>query len=80
MKSLHDFDMARFLMESEVTQVFAARGVLVDKAIGAAGDIDIELPFAKTHPVYLNGVAGLREAPAHSIRALLPRGLFHLEK
>jgi myo-inositol 2-dehydrogenase/D-chiro-inositol 1-dehydrogenase len=38
--TIHDFDMARFLMASEVTQVFAAGGVLVDPEIGSAGDID----------------------------------------
>ncbi len=38
--TIHDFDMARYLVGSEVTQVFAAGGVLVDPAIGAAGDID----------------------------------------
>jgi myo-inositol 2-dehydrogenase/D-chiro-inositol 1-dehydrogenase len=38
--TIHDFDMARYLLGSEVTQVFAAGGVLVDPAIGEAGDID----------------------------------------
>jgi myo-inositol 2-dehydrogenase/D-chiro-inositol 1-dehydrogenase len=38
--TIHDFDMARYLMGSEVTQVFTAGGVMVDEAIGAAGDLD----------------------------------------
>lgn len=38
--TIHDFDMARYLLGSEVTEVYAAGGVLVDKAIGEAGDID----------------------------------------
>ncbi len=38
--TIHDFDMARYLMCSEVTQVYAAAGVKVDPQIGAAGDID----------------------------------------
>lgn len=38
--TIHDFDMARYLLGSEVTEVFAAGSVLVDKAIGEAGDID----------------------------------------
>lgn len=38
--TIHDFDMARYLLGSEVTEVFAAGGVLVDRAIGEAGDID----------------------------------------
>lgn len=38
--TIHDFDMIRYLSGSEVTEVYAAGGVLVDPAIGEAGDID----------------------------------------
>lgn len=38
--TIHDFDMARYLMGSEVTEIFAAGGVMVDPKIGEAGDID----------------------------------------
>lgn len=38
--TIHDFDMARFLIDDEIEEVFAAGGVLVDPAIGQAGDID----------------------------------------
>ncbi|WPC42548.1 inositol 2-dehydrogenase [Clostridium sp. JS66] len=38
--TIHDFDMVRYLMDSEVVEVYAAGNVLVDKAIGEAGDID----------------------------------------
>jgi myo-inositol 2-dehydrogenase/D-chiro-inositol 1-dehydrogenase len=41
--TIHDFDMARFLIGSEVEQVYAAGGVMVDPAIGQAGDIDTAL-------------------------------------
>lgn len=47
--TIHDFDMARYLVGSEVEEVFAAGGVRVDPAIGEAGDIDtavITLRFA----------------------------------
>lgn len=37
---IHDFDMARFLLGDEVEEVYAAAGVLVDPAIGEAGDLD----------------------------------------
>ena len=37
---IHDFDMARFLVGAEVEEVFAAAAVLVDPAIGEAGDVD----------------------------------------
>ena len=52
--TIHDFDMARYLIGSEVTEIYAAGGVMVDPAIGEAGDIDtavITLRFA-------NGVIG----------------------
>ncbi|MCL6560712.1 MAG: inositol 2-dehydrogenase, partial [Firmicutes bacterium] len=47
--TIHDFDMARYLMGSEVTEVYAVGAVLVDPKIGEAGDIDtavITLRFA----------------------------------
>lgn len=38
--TIHDFDMARYLAGSDVVEVYAAGGVMVDPAIGQAGDID----------------------------------------
>jgi myo-inositol 2-dehydrogenase/D-chiro-inositol 1-dehydrogenase len=38
--TIHDFDMARYLMGCNVTRIFAAGTVLVDEEIGQAGDID----------------------------------------
>jgi myo-inositol 2-dehydrogenase/D-chiro-inositol 1-dehydrogenase len=38
--TVHDFDMARYIVGDEVEEVFAAGGVLVDPRIGEAGDID----------------------------------------
>jgi len=38
--TIHDFDMARFLVGSEPVRVLAAGGVRIDPAIGAAGDVD----------------------------------------
>ncbi|RMG31825.1 MAG: inositol 2-dehydrogenase [Bacteroidetes bacterium] len=46
--SIHDFDMARFMLGSEVEEVFAQGMVRVDEEIGLAGDIDtaiIQLKF-----------------------------------
>jgi myo-inositol 2-dehydrogenase / D-chiro-inositol 1-dehydrogenase len=37
---IHDFDMARFMLGEEVTDVFAVGSSLVDPAIGQAGDVD----------------------------------------
>ena len=38
--TIHDFDMARFLIGSEVEEVFTAAGVRIDPQIGEAGDLD----------------------------------------
>ena len=38
--TIHDFDMARFVVGSEVSEVYAKTNVLVDPAIGEAGDVD----------------------------------------
>lgn len=38
--TIHDFDMVRYLTGSDVVEVFASAAVLVDPAIGEAGDVD----------------------------------------
>ena len=38
--TVHDLDMVRFLSGSEVEEVYAAGSVLIDPAIGDAGDVD----------------------------------------
>ena len=38
--TIHDFDMARFVTGSEVVEVYATGAVMVDPAIGEAGDLD----------------------------------------
>ena len=38
--TIHDFDMARFIVGKEVDEVYAKGAVLIDPAIGEAGDID----------------------------------------
>lgn len=38
--TIHDFDMARFLVGDEVEEVYTAAGVRVDPEIGAVGDLD----------------------------------------
>ena len=47
--TVHDFDMARYLSGSEVVEVYAKGAVLIDPAIGQAGDVDtaaVVLTFA----------------------------------
>ena len=46
--TIHDFDMARFLVGEEVAEVSAMAAVLVDPAIGKAGDSDSVQVMLKT--------------------------------
>jgi myo-inositol 2-dehydrogenase/D-chiro-inositol 1-dehydrogenase len=52
---IHDFDMARFLIGSEVEEVYTAAGVMVDPAIGEAGDLDTAMVTLK----FANGALGV---------------------
>ncbi len=45
---IHDFDMGRWLLGEEPVEVFASGSVLVDEAIGVAGDIDTAIATMKT--------------------------------
>lgn len=51
--TIHDFDMARFLL-GDVDEIYATGGVMVDPAIGDAGDIDTALITLK----FRNGAIG----------------------
>ncbi|KMY50991.1 inositol 2-dehydrogenase [Peribacillus loiseleuriae] len=53
--TIHDFDMARYVMGSEVVEVSAYGAVLVDPAIGEAGDIDTAIITLK----FANGALGV---------------------
>jgi myo-inositol 2-dehydrogenase / D-chiro-inositol 1-dehydrogenase len=46
--TIHDFDMARWMLGEEPVEVFAHGANLVDPAIGAAGDIDSAMVLLKT--------------------------------
>jgi myo-inositol 2-dehydrogenase/D-chiro-inositol 1-dehydrogenase len=50
--TIHDFDMARYLIGADVEEVYALAGVTVDPDIGAAGDVDTALISLK----FANGV------------------------
>lgn len=41
--TIHDIDMARYIMNKKVVEVFAKGLVFIDKAVGEAGDIDTAL-------------------------------------
>jgi myo-inositol 2-dehydrogenase/D-chiro-inositol 1-dehydrogenase len=53
--TIHDFDMARYLIDSEIEEVYAAGGVMVDSRIGEAGDIDTAVILLR----YANGAIGV---------------------
>lgn len=53
--TIHDFDMARYIMGSEVVEVFAAGNVLVDPEIGKAGDVDTAVTMLR----FANGALGV---------------------
>ncbi|MBT9132927.1 MAG: scyllo-inositol 2-dehydrogenase (NAD(+)) [Firmicutes bacterium] len=38
--TIHDFDMARYVMKEEVEEVYAIGSVLIDPQVGEAGDVD----------------------------------------
>jgi len=61
--TIHDFDMARFLIGDEVDEIYTAAGVMVDPAIGEAGDLDTAIVLLR----FRNGVIGTidnsRKAP-----------------
>jgi myo-inositol 2-dehydrogenase/D-chiro-inositol 1-dehydrogenase len=52
--TIHDFDMARYLSGSEVEEVYATAGVMVDPAIGEAGDVDTAVVVLR----FVNGAIG----------------------
>jgi len=41
--TIHDFDMARFLIGDEVEEIYTSGGVMIDPEIGKAGDLDTAL-------------------------------------
>ena len=50
--TIHDFDMARYLIGDEVVEIYATGGVRVDPQIGEAGDIDTAVITLQ----FINGV------------------------
>ncbi len=53
--TIHDWDMARFQVGSEIEEVYTKGAVLVDPKIGKAGDIDTAVVILK----FENGVIGM---------------------
>jgi myo-inositol 2-dehydrogenase/D-chiro-inositol 1-dehydrogenase len=60
--TIHDFDMARFLMGEEVEEVYTAAGVMVDPEIGKAGDVDTAVITLRFKSGVIGTIDNSREA------------------
>ena len=60
--TIHDFDMARFLLGEEIVEVSAQASCLVDCAIGEAGDFDTALVMLRTESGKLAQISNSRRA------------------
>jgi myo-inositol 2-dehydrogenase / D-chiro-inositol 1-dehydrogenase len=60
--TIHDFDMARFLIGSEVEELFVLANVMDDPAIGAVGDVDTTVVMLQ----FSNGVIGTISNSRHA--------------
>jgi myo-inositol 2-dehydrogenase / D-chiro-inositol 1-dehydrogenase len=59
---IHDFDMARFILDEEPVAVSAMGSALVDKAIGEAGDIDTAVVIMETKSGKVAQISNSRRA------------------
>jgi myo-inositol 2-dehydrogenase/D-chiro-inositol 1-dehydrogenase len=59
---IHDFDMARWLLGEEPVEIFAAASVLIDPAIGEAGDVDTAVVTLRTQSGALCQISNSRRA------------------
>lgn len=60
--AIHDFDMARWLLDEPIVEVFAAGSCLVDAEIGKLGDIDTARTILKTATGKLCVIANSRRS------------------
>jgi myo-inositol 2-dehydrogenase/D-chiro-inositol 1-dehydrogenase len=60
--TIHDFDMARFLIGSEVEELFVLANVMDNPAIGAVGDVDTTVVMLQ----FSNGVIGTISNSRHA--------------
>jgi myo-inositol 2-dehydrogenase/D-chiro-inositol 1-dehydrogenase len=60
--TIHDFDMARWLLGEEPTEVFASASCLVDPAIAEAGDVDTARTLLRTETGRLCVISNTRRS------------------
>lgn len=75
-QSVHEFDAARWLIDREVEEVYAAGTVLVDPAIGALGDVDTSLTTLR----YAGGALGMVDSCRKAAYGFDIRGEVHGSK
>jgi myo-inositol 2-dehydrogenase/D-chiro-inositol 1-dehydrogenase len=61
--TIHDFDMARYLMGEEVNEIYVAAGVRVDPEIGKAGDVDTAVIVLRFSGGAIGTIDNCRKAP-----------------
>lgn len=61
--TIHDFDMARFLIGDEVEEIYTVAGVTVDPEIGKAGDLDTVLIVMRFRNGVIGTIDNCRKAP-----------------
>jgi myo-inositol 2-dehydrogenase / D-chiro-inositol 1-dehydrogenase len=79
---IHDFDMACWLLDEEPVEIFARGSVLVDPAIGEAGDFDTAVANLRMPSGALCQIAGTRRAVYgydQRIEVLGAKGALHAE-
>jgi len=59
---IHDFDMARYLLGKEVTELMAVGNCLIDPSIGKCGDIDTAVVILKFEDGALGAIDNSRQA------------------
>ncbi len=59
---IHDFDMARYLLGEEVTELMATGTCLIDSAIGTCGDVDTAVVLLKFQSGALGTIDNSRQA------------------
>src|SRR5512145_1530410 len=80
--TIHDFDMARWLLGEEPVEVFAMGECLVDRKIGAAGDIDSAMVLLRTGSDRMCHINNSRRAAYgydQRIEVLGARGMLRVE-
>lgn len=82
---IHDFDMARFILEEEPVEIHAMGSALVDPAIGEAGDVDTAMVMMRTASGKLCQISCSRQAAygydqrieVHGSKGMLRAGNIH---